>query len=65
MSHHCGAAYSCSSFADLIIKNIQRFKAKLALNRWKFFDHIGETRAAMGCAAMMIHSYIIILYARY
>jgi hypothetical protein len=25
------------SFADLVLKNIQRFKAKLALNRWIFF----------------------------
>jgi hypothetical protein len=26
MSHHFGAAHSCSIFADLLIKNIQRFK---------------------------------------
>jgi hypothetical protein len=38
MRHHCSAARSCSSFADLVIKkiNIQQFKAKLALNRWVF-----------------------------
>ena len=36
MWYHCGA-HSCSSFADLVIKNIQWFKAKLALNRWIFF----------------------------
>jgi hypothetical protein len=37
MRHHCGAAHSCSSFADLVLKSIQRFKEKLALNRWIFF----------------------------
>jgi hypothetical protein len=38
MGNHCGAAaHSCSSFADLIIKSIQRFEEKLALNRWIFF----------------------------
>jgi hypothetical protein len=33
MRYHGGAARSCSSFADPTQKNIQRFKAKLALNR--------------------------------
>jgi hypothetical protein len=37
MGYNGGAARSCSSFADLVKKNIQRFKAKLALNRWIFF----------------------------
>jgi hypothetical protein len=37
MWHHCGAAHSCSSFADLDIKNSQLFKEKIALNRWIFF----------------------------
>ena len=37
MRHHFSAAHSCSSFADLVIKNSQRFKEKLALNRWLFF----------------------------
>jgi hypothetical protein len=37
MGNHCGAAHSCSSIADLVLKNIQRFKEKLALNRWMFF----------------------------
>jgi hypothetical protein len=37
MGNHFGAAHSCSSFADLVIKNSQRFKEKLALNRWLFF----------------------------
>jgi hypothetical protein len=37
MRHHVGAAHSCSSFADLVIKNIQRFKPKLASNRWILF----------------------------
>ena len=61
MRYHCGAAHSCSSLADLVIKNSQRFKEKLALNRWLFFnDQIGKTRAAMGRAEMMTHSFIII-----
>jgi hypothetical protein len=33
MRYHCGVARSCSSFADLVIKNSQRFKEKLALNQ--------------------------------
>ena len=33
MGIHFGAAHSCSSFADLVIKNSQRFKEKIALNR--------------------------------
>jgi hypothetical protein len=37
MCYHGGAAHSCSNFADLVLKNIQRFKEKLALNRWIFF----------------------------
>jgi hypothetical protein len=37
MGYHCGAAHSCSSIADLVLKNILRFKEKLALNRWIFF----------------------------
>jgi hypothetical protein len=39
MGYHCGAAHtcSCSSIADLVLENIQRFKEKLALNRWIFF----------------------------
>jgi hypothetical protein len=36
MGYHGGAALSWSSFADLVIKSIQRFKEKLALNRWIF-----------------------------
>jgi hypothetical protein len=37
MGYNGGAAQSCSSFADLVLKSIQRFKEKLALNRWIFF----------------------------
>jgi hypothetical protein len=37
MIHHFGTAHSCWSFADLVIKNIQRFKAKLEYYRWMFF----------------------------
>jgi hypothetical protein len=37
MCYHGRAAHSCSSFADLVIKSIQRFKEKLASNRWIFF----------------------------
>jgi hypothetical protein len=37
MRYHYGAAHSCSSFAALAIKSIQRLQAKLALNRWIFF----------------------------
>jgi hypothetical protein len=29
-----------------------------------FYDQIGKTRAAMGRAAIIAHSFIIILYAR-
>jgi hypothetical protein len=36
MRYHCGAAHSCSSFADPTKKNIQRFKAIFSLNRWIF-----------------------------
>ena len=46
-----GAAHSCSSIADMVLKNIQQFKEKLALNRWIFFGRIGKTRAATGRAA--------------
>jgi hypothetical protein len=37
MGYNGGAAHSCSSFADPIAKNIQRFKANFAFNRWIFF----------------------------
>jgi hypothetical protein len=37
MGYNGGAAHSCSSSADLVLKNISRFKEKLALNRWIFF----------------------------
>jgi hypothetical protein len=37
MRYHRGADHSFSSFADLVIKNIQRFKANFSLNRWIFF----------------------------
>jgi hypothetical protein len=37
MGYHCGAAHSSSSIADMVLKNIQRFKNFLALNRWIFF----------------------------
>jgi hypothetical protein len=37
MCYHGGAAHSCPSFADLVLKSIHRFKEKLALNRWLFF----------------------------
>jgi hypothetical protein len=57
MGYNGGAAHSCSNFADLVIKNIQRFKAKLVLNRWIFFfGRIGKTRAALGRAAIIAHS---------
>jgi hypothetical protein len=42
MRHHCGAAHSCSSIADLVIKNSQRFKAIFFLNRYQLF----RTRSA-------------------
>jgi hypothetical protein len=31
MRYHCGTAHSCSSFADLVIKNIQRVKTNRAM----------------------------------
>jgi hypothetical protein len=34
MRYNGGAVRSCSSFADPDPKNSQRFKEKLALNRW-------------------------------
>jgi hypothetical protein len=37
MRYHFGAAHSCTSFADLIIKNSQRLKANFSLDRWLFF----------------------------
>jgi hypothetical protein len=43
MGYHGGAAHSCSSFADLVIKSIQRFQEKLALNRWILFL-VGSTK---------------------
>jgi hypothetical protein len=44
VSHHCGAAHSCSSIADLVLKNIQRFKEKLALNRCMDFFLVGSAK---------------------
>ena len=37
MRGHCGNPRIWASFNDPTIKNSQRFKAKLALNRWLFF----------------------------
>jgi hypothetical protein len=57
MRYNGGAAHSCSSFADLVLKSIQRFKEKIALNRWIFFfGRIGKTRAVFFKPAMMPHS---------
>jgi len=44
MRYNGGAAHSCSSIADLVLKNIQRFKAKLASNRWIFFFVVGSAK---------------------
>ena len=57
-------AHSCSSSADLVIKTGREVKANFALTSHHFYDQIGKTRAAIGRAAMISHSYIIILYAR-
>jgi hypothetical protein len=56
-----GAAHSCSSFADLVIKNSQRFKAIFSLNRGLFFmtscrSAKLEHAMAMGRAARIAHS---------
>jgi hypothetical protein len=57
MRYNGGAARSYSSFADPTHKNIQRFKAKLAFNRWIcFVGRIGKTRAATGHATNTAHS---------
>jgi hypothetical protein len=45
MRYNGGTAHSCSSIADLVLKNIQRLKAKLALNRWIFGTRASYTPA--------------------
>ena len=37
MRHHCGAAHSCSSIADLVLKSLQVVKEKLALTTCQLF----------------------------
>ena len=62
MRYHCGAAHSCSSIADMVLKNSQRFKEKLALNRWVFFmTRSAKLEQLRARAAMITHSFIIIL----
>ena len=37
MRYHCGAAHSCSSIADLVLKSLQVVKEKLALTTYQLF----------------------------
>jgi hypothetical protein len=37
MGYHCGAAHSCSSFADLVLKSLQVVKNFLALTTYQLF----------------------------
>ena len=62
MWYHCGAARSCSSFADLVIKNSQRFKANFSLNRWLFFMTRSAKPEQLWAAPpwyMIAHSYLV------